>query len=180
MSNGVSIDDISGIAPGAWLGNYNVFPGDVLNARSQDILGAVEAAVADGMDVLNMSLGGTATRTEENDLLAVGRQQRRECWRGRGGSIGQQWTRGSALLSLRASRAKPSRSARAQTNISSDSLLTYPATGGTTIGAAVGDFDPLPAMSFDLFDTAVGRLYQRRSRRASGKLAIIDRGTCVV
>ena len=29
--------------------------------RSQDILGAVEAGVEDGMDVLNMSLGGTAT-----------------------------------------------------------------------------------------------------------------------
>src|SRR6266446_7713078 len=56
--NGVSIDDMSGIAPGAWLGNYNVFPGDVLNARSEDILNAVETAIADGMDVLNLSLGG--------------------------------------------------------------------------------------------------------------------------
>src|SRR5207247_316107 len=33
--NGVNIDDMSGIAPGAWLGNYNVFPGDVLNGRRQ-------------------------------------------------------------------------------------------------------------------------------------------------
>src|SRR5438132_1602991 len=57
--NGVSIDDISGIAPGAWLGNYNVFPGNVDNARSEDILNAVDAAIADGMDVLNLSLGGT-------------------------------------------------------------------------------------------------------------------------
>ena len=28
--NGVEIDDMSGIAPGAWLGNYNVFPGGVV------------------------------------------------------------------------------------------------------------------------------------------------------
>ena len=62
VSNGVSISDMSGIAPGAWLGNYNVFPGDVLNARSQDILAAVEAAVEDGMDVLNLSLGGSYHR----------------------------------------------------------------------------------------------------------------------
>src|ERR1700719_3447765 len=34
--SGVSITDLSGIAPGAWLGNYNVFPGNVLNARSED------------------------------------------------------------------------------------------------------------------------------------------------
>src|SRR4051812_27752289 len=40
--HGASINDMSGIAPGAWLGNYNVFPGDVLDARSQDILSAVD------------------------------------------------------------------------------------------------------------------------------------------
>src|SRR6266478_2140364 len=57
--NGVSIGDMSGIAPGAWLGHYNVFPGDVTNARSEDILNAVDAAIADGMDVLNLSLGGS-------------------------------------------------------------------------------------------------------------------------
>src|SRR6266550_8586641 len=68
--NGVSIDDMSGIAPGAWLGNYNVFPGGVLDARSEDILNAVDAAVADGMDVLNLSLGGGYHGN--NDLLANG------------------------------------------------------------------------------------------------------------
>src|SRR6476659_7753758 len=36
--NGVSIGDMSGMAPGAFLGNYNVFPGNVTNARSEDIL----------------------------------------------------------------------------------------------------------------------------------------------
>src|SRR6266705_5528437 len=51
---------LSGIAPKAFLGSYNVFPGNVLGASSHDISKAVEAAVADGMDVLNLSLGGTA------------------------------------------------------------------------------------------------------------------------
>src|SRR5437762_1208096 len=32
--NSVSIGDMSGVAPGAWLGNYNVFPNDIANARS--------------------------------------------------------------------------------------------------------------------------------------------------
>src|SRR6266480_2043373 len=68
--NGVSIDDMSGIAPGAWLGNYNVFPGDVTDARSEDILNAVDAAIADEMDVLNLSLGGSYHGN--NDLLAIG------------------------------------------------------------------------------------------------------------
>ena len=51
---------MSGVAPAAFLGNYNVFPGDVDNARSEDILNALDAAFADGMDVMNMSLGGNA------------------------------------------------------------------------------------------------------------------------
>jgi len=58
---------LSGIAPKAYLGNYNVFPGNVVSASDHDISDAVETAVADGMDVLNLSLGGTA---HPNDELA--------------------------------------------------------------------------------------------------------------
>ncbi|MEO6123279.1 MAG: S8 family serine peptidase, partial [Ilumatobacteraceae bacterium] len=60
---------ISGVAPAAQLGNYNVFPGEVANARSEDILNALEAAFSDGMDVANMSLGGGAHGAR--DLLTV-------------------------------------------------------------------------------------------------------------
>ncbi|MBW3649898.1 MAG: S8 family serine peptidase [Actinobacteria bacterium] len=52
--------DISGVAPAALLGNYNVFPGTQSSARSEDILNALEAAYQDGMDVANLSLGGPA------------------------------------------------------------------------------------------------------------------------
>src|SRR5437867_4268949 len=55
--------------------------------------------------------------------------------------------------------------------------FTYPAGGGTTIGAAVGDFDPLPTASFDLFDTQSNGCASV-DPGASGKLAIIDRGAC--
>src|SRR5258705_12792166 len=61
---------MSGIAPGAWLCTYYVFAGDVTDARSEDILNAVDAAIADGMDVLNLSLGGGYHGN--NDLLAIG------------------------------------------------------------------------------------------------------------
>ena len=60
---------MSGVAPRALLGNYNVFPGSVGNARSEDILNALEAAYADGFDVANMSLGGGAHGIQ--DLLTV-------------------------------------------------------------------------------------------------------------
>ena len=61
--------DMSGVAPRALLGNYNIFPGDVVSARSEDILNALDAAYADGMDVVNMSLGGGANGMQ--DLLTV-------------------------------------------------------------------------------------------------------------
>ena len=60
---------ISGVAPRALLGNYNVFPGNVEDARSEDILNALEAAYTDGMDIVNMSLGGGAHGIQ--DLLTI-------------------------------------------------------------------------------------------------------------
>jgi subtilisin family serine protease len=59
----------SGVAPAALLGNYNVFPGTVANARSEDILNALDAAYADGFDVANMSLSGGASGIQ--DLLTI-------------------------------------------------------------------------------------------------------------
>lgn len=59
VMDGVSIPHgISGVAPRALLGNYNVFPGNVTNARSEDIFKAMETAYEDGFDIENMSLGG--------------------------------------------------------------------------------------------------------------------------
>jgi len=52
---------ISGVAPNAWLGNYKALtiptPGFGLDGNSAEIAAAIEAAVADGMDVINLSLG---------------------------------------------------------------------------------------------------------------------------
>jgi subtilisin family serine protease len=62
---------MSGVAPRALLGNYNVFPGTVASARSEDILNALEAAYADGFDVANMSLGGGASGKQDLLTMAV-------------------------------------------------------------------------------------------------------------
>lgn len=62
-------DPISGVAPKALLGNYNVFPADVADARSEDILNALDAAYEDGFDIANMSLGGGAHGIQ--DLLTI-------------------------------------------------------------------------------------------------------------
>ena len=52
---------LSGVAPQAYVGNYKVltFPtsGHGLNGNSPEIVAGIEAAVRDGMDVINLSLG---------------------------------------------------------------------------------------------------------------------------
>jgi minor extracellular serine protease Vpr len=172
--NSVSIDDMSGIAPGAWLGNYNVFPGDVLDARSEDILNAVDAAVADGMDVLNLSLGGSFHGN--NDLLAIGLDNAVDAGVVVAVAAGNSGPGAGTLESP--GRARKVITVGASTNQHFvGQPLTYPEGGGTTIGAAVGDFDPLPTASFDLFDTQSDGC-AGVDPGASGKLAIIDRGVC--
>ena len=52
---------VSGVAPNAYLGNYKALttptPGFGLDGNSAEIAAAIEAAVADGMNVINLSLG---------------------------------------------------------------------------------------------------------------------------
>src|SRR5947208_5363735 len=52
---------VSGVAPAAYIGNYKVLtvptPGVGLNGNSPEIVKGIDAAVADGMDVINLSLG---------------------------------------------------------------------------------------------------------------------------
>jgi minor extracellular serine protease Vpr len=176
--NGVSIDDMSGIAPGAWLGNYNVFPDHVNEsrhgARSEDILNAVDAAIADGMDVLNLSLGGGFHGN--NDLLSIGLDNAVDAGVVVAVAAGNSGPGAGTVESP--GRARKVITVGASTNQHFiGQPFTYPAGGGTTVGAAVGDFDPLPTASFNLFDTQSDGCASV-DPGASGKLAIIDRGTC--
>src|SRR5436190_5599602 len=172
--NGVSIDDMSGIAPGAWLGNYNVFPDDVLNARSEDILNAVDAAIEDGMDVLNLSLGGGFHGN--NDLLANGLDNAVDAGLVVAVAAGNSGPGAGTLESP--GRARKVITVGASTNEHFvGQPFTYPALSGTTVGAAVGDFPPLPGASFDLFDTQSNGCASV-DPGASGNVAVVNRGVC--
>src|SRR6266478_3598713 len=172
--HGVSIGDMSGMAPGAFLGNYNVFPGDVTNARSEDILNAVDAAVADGMDVLNLSLGGGFHGN--NDLLSIGLDNAVDAGVVVAVAAGNSGPGPNTVESP--GRARKVITVAASTNQHFvGQPFTYPAGGGTTIGAAVGDFPALPTGSYNLFDTN-STSCTSVDPGASGKLAIINRGGC--
>jgi minor extracellular serine protease Vpr len=63
---------LSGVAPRAWIGNYRVFnvPTPLGNqALTPEIIAAFEAAVADGMDVINFSGGGPASEPVNDALI---------------------------------------------------------------------------------------------------------------
>src|SRR5438094_1026861 len=176
VSNGVSIDDMSGIAPGAFLGNYNVFPGSVLNARSEDILNAVDAAIADEMDVLNLSIGGLRPNSAGRDVLSIGLDDAVDAGLVVAVAAGNSGPGAGTLESP--GRAPKVITVGASTNQHFvGQPFTYPSGGGTTVGAAAGEFDALPAQSFNLFDTASDGC-SGVDPGASGKLAIIDRGAC--
>ena len=179
--HGVKISDLSGIAPGAFLGNYNVFPGGILNARSEDILNAVEAAIADGMDVLNLSLGGTGKGKSFGnragiDVLSIGLDNATETGVVVAVAAGNSGPGAETVESP--GRAPKVITAGASTNQHFvGEPFTYPSSGGTTVGAAVGDFSALATASYNLFDTGSNGCASVSSG-ASSKLAIIDRGAC--
>lgn len=60
---------ITGVAPKAFLGNYKVFPDGGTGAPDSLILKAIDDAVADGMDVINLSLGSTPAPRPQDDIL---------------------------------------------------------------------------------------------------------------
>ncbi len=72
LANGLRI---SGIAPRAYIGNYKALTiptesGLGLNGNAPEIVAAIEAAVADGMDVINLSLGEPEIEPSR-DLVAL-------------------------------------------------------------------------------------------------------------
>ena len=67
------VTGLSGIAPRAWIGNYRVFNAPVLtgglDAFTPEIVLAFEAAVNDGMDVINFSGGGPEADPASDALI---------------------------------------------------------------------------------------------------------------
>jgi subtilisin family serine protease len=68
-------EKVSGIAPGAYLGNYKVLtvptPGFGLDGNSPEIVAGIEAAVKDGMDVINLSLGEPEVEPSRDIVVAA-------------------------------------------------------------------------------------------------------------
>lgn len=178
----VAISGLSGVAPKALLGDYNVFPGFGAgyvafggSAFSHDIAEALEDALRDGMDVANMSLGGSVQGP--HDFLAEATNATVD---------------GGMVVAVAAGNSGPG-DATIQSPGSALKALTVGAStnphfvgipvtlrSGQTYGAAVGDFNPyIPPVKdaqFAVAEPAQG--CTAITNDVSGKIALIDRGTC--
>jgi subtilisin family serine protease len=69
MLNSGPLATIRGVAPVAYLGNYKIFGSPGVNDSTSDdaIIAGIDGAVADGMDVLNLSLGTTVATNLADD-----------------------------------------------------------------------------------------------------------------
>ncbi len=179
LLDGVAIPyGVSGVAPRALLGNYNVFPGDVTNARSEDIVNALEAAYADGFDVANMSLGGGTHGFL--DLLTVAVDDLDQANMVVAVAAGNS---GPGYLTVES----PGSAARALTAGASTvpHFIGAPVTvGGTSYGAAVGAFAtvtsdftaPLaPVLAGTALSLACAAL---PAGSLTGQIALLGRGSC--
>ena len=178
--NGVPIPyALSGVAPRALLGNYNVFPGDVDNARSEDILNAMEAAYADGFDVGNMSLGGGSHGFQDLLTIAVDNlDEANMVFAVAAGNSGPGHftveSPGSAARALAAGASTVPHFVGTPVTV----------TGKPSIGAASGDFatvktDLTAPLGVVLSGTSLSLACDALAASSlNGKIALVSRGTC--
>lgn len=179
--NGISVPHgISGVAPHALLGNYNVFPGGVTNARNEDIFTAMEAAYQDGFDIENMSLGGGYHGGSDIDSQAI-----------------DNLDQAGMVVAVAAGNSgpghftveSPGRAERALTAGAATvghALMTPVTVGGNTYGAVAGDFatvsSNLTANLSVVTGTGTNGLSTACSALSAGSLtgtiALITRGVC--
>ena len=173
---------MSGVAPAAVLGNYNVFPGETGEASSDDIAVAVDQAVFDGMDVLNLSLGGTPAAGY--DILDLALRDAADAGVISAVAAGNS---GPGAQTIESPGWTPwVLTAGASTNPHFIGQKATSAAG--TAGAAVGDFDAFPdpaiTASFVWWDTIDGRGTGEAcdtrgvTTNLIGKIALVKRGTC--
>jgi minor extracellular serine protease Vpr len=178
--NGVSIPyALSGVAPRALLGNYNVFPDDVGNARSEDILNAMDAAYADGFDVGNMSLGGGSHGFQDLLTIAVNNlDQANMVFAVAAGNSGP----GHFTVESPGSAARALAAGASTVPHFIGTPVTV--TGKPPVGAATGEFatvktDLTAPLGVVLSGTSLGLACNALAAASlTGQIAVVSRGSC--
>ena len=179
---------LSGVAPGVTLYDYNVFPGMGVgyyqlggSAFSHDIMRAVEQAVIDGMDVINLSIGGGVQGP--HDLLAEAIDSAVDA-----GVVAAIAAGNSGPGTMTVESPGTAAGAITAGAISNPHYLGITVTlddaafgglAGTTIGAALGAFANFdPALTAPLSLTSPANGCGAITTDLTGEIAVIDRGLC--
>src|SRR6267143_2117270 len=165
-----AVTGLTGVAPKAFLGNYNVFPGQTANATSHDIAQAIEDAVKDGMDVINMSLGGGINGFKDQLTVASNRA-----------------ANAGVVVAIAAGNSGPGVNTVESPGQAADAITACASTNNhffgipimvaaTTFAAAVGDFGSFsPAVAAPLANWS-NPADSAGPTRAS--IVVLDRGAC--
>ena len=179
LKTGPITGDISGVAPAAELHDYNVFPGFGAgfvafggSAFSHDIIQALEDTVRDGMDVVNMSLGGGVQGP--HDSLAEAVDSTADAGLVVAVAAGNSGPGDSTVESPGSARG--ALTAGASTN---PHFIGVPVTvGASAFSAATGDFNSFGVVTAAYTVTSPANGCSSITANLSGKIALIDRGVC--
>jgi minor extracellular serine protease Vpr len=180
LEDGPITGDISGIVPAAELWDYNVFPGFGAgfvafggSAFSHDIIAALEDTVLDGMDVVNMSLGGGVQGP--HDTLAEAVNATVDAGIVVAVAAGNSGPGDSTILSPGSAAGALTAGASTNPHFIGISVTV----GDETFGAALGDFNNFdPPISAEYTITEPLNGCTAISTDLSNKIALIDRGVC--
>jgi subtilisin family serine protease len=168
---------IQGVAPRAYIGSYKVFGTPNVNdgATNSAIIKAIDDAVADGMDIINLSLGDDLTGRQEDDPLvdAVDRATAAGvlvvCAAGNNGpDFGTISSPGSARSAITVGATRNDRGFGASVDI--EGLGAVPAIIGSGAPPAAPVTGPIADAGLACDTLPAGSL--------TGKIALILRGTC--
>lgn len=181
----ISIPGLSGVAPRALLGDYNVFPGFGAGfvafgggAFSHDIAAALEDAIRDGMDVANMSLGGMVQGP--HDFLAEAVNAAVEAGMVVAVAAGNSGPGDMTIESPGSAEKALTAGASTNPHFLGVPVTVISDTQTLTFGAAVGEFNPyIPPITNAPFTTTVpAHGCAPITNEISGTIALIDRGLC--
>lgn len=174
---------VSGVAPRAWIGNYKVFGTPGFNDSTTDaaLLKAIDDAIADGMDIVNLSLGSDIPPRIEDDPLAQAVENAAAAGVivvASAGNSGPGWgtiaSPATAPSALSVGASTSSRTFGSSVAFEGhDAVLALPGNGPAPVGAVKGEVADVA--SLDESGLACGEL---PGGSLAGRIALIRRGEC--
>jgi minor extracellular serine protease Vpr len=178
---------LSGMAPGAWLGSYKVFgtPGINDTTTTAAILAALNDAIADGMDVISLSLGALDYIPPAEDAEAIALEKAVQggvvvtIAAGNDGSathtIGSPGTTDDAITVGAVTSAREFAAALHTTDPNLSTIGYAPSADGISVSSNIPYTSVVDVASLDGNGLGCSSF---SSGRLSGSIALIQRGTC--